>query len=120
MFLLFEYSHVFRVTVSLRMRHIYSVVLQTLQPLTYRIIFFQVLQKVLSFLKTFSIRALHLKKNLSCMVILHKGYVEKENNRSQNICSISLVYIQKIIQPQSLTQRLETMIFSTQVFVGRR
>lgn len=54
------------------------------------------------------------------MVILHKGYVEKENNRSQNICSISLVYIQKIIQPQSLTQRLETMIFSTQVFVGRR
>lgn len=39
------------------------------------------------------------------MVILHKGYVEKENNISQNI-SIrrkSLVYIQKIIQPQSLT-----------------
>lgn len=57
------------------------------------------------------------------MVILPKGYVEKENNRSQNIHSLrrkNLVYIQKIIQPQSLTQGLETRIFSTQVFVGRR
>lgn len=57
------------------------------------------------------------------MVILPKGYVEKENNISQNIHSLrrkNLVYIKKIIQPQSLTQGLETRIFSTQVFVGRR
>lgn len=57
------------------------------------------------------------------MVILHKGYVEKQNNISQNICSIrrkSLVDIQIIIQPQSLTQGLETRIISTQVFLGRK